>query len=59
MTQWNTDELVAADKRFVWHPFTNMPEWCAPDHEPLVLVEGHGALLCDSRGREWQNLSRG
>jgi len=53
MTQWNTDELVAADKRFVWHPFTNMPEWCAPDHEPLVLVEGHGALLRDSRGREY------
>jgi len=53
MTQWNTDELVAADKRFVWHPFTNMPEWCAPDREPLVLLEGHGALLRDSRGREY------
>jgi adenosylmethionine-8-amino-7-oxononanoate aminotransferase len=53
MTQWHTDELVAADKRFVWHPFTNMPEWCAPDHEPLVLVEGQGALLGDSRGREY------
>ena len=53
MTQWNTAELIAADKRFVWHPFTNMPEWCAPGHEPLVLVEGNGALLRDSRGREY------
>jgi adenosylmethionine---8-amino-7-oxononanoate aminotransferase len=53
MTQWNTDELVAADKKFVWHPFTNMQEWCAPEHEPLVLVEGRGALLRDSRGREY------
>jgi adenosylmethionine-8-amino-7-oxononanoate aminotransferase len=53
MTQWNTDELVATDKRFVWHPFTNMREWCAPEHEPLVLVEGRGALLRDSRGREY------
>jgi len=53
MTQWNTDELVAADKRFVWHPFTNMREWCAPEHEPLVLIEGRGALLRDSRGREY------
>jgi adenosylmethionine-8-amino-7-oxononanoate aminotransferase len=53
MTQWNTDELIAADKRFVWHPFTHMPEWCAPGHEPLVLVEGNGALLRDSRGREY------
>ena len=48
-----SETLIEADKRFVWHPFTNMPEWCAPDHEPLVLVEGHGALLRDSRGREY------
>jgi adenosylmethionine---8-amino-7-oxononanoate aminotransferase len=53
MTGWNTEELVAADKRFIWHPFTDMREWCAPDHEPLVLVEGHGAVLRDSRGREY------
>jgi adenosylmethionine-8-amino-7-oxononanoate aminotransferase len=48
-----SEALIEADKRFVWHPFTNMPEWCAPDHEPLVLVEGHGALLRDSHGREY------
>src|SRR5438552_13747854 len=53
MTDWNTEELVAADKQFVWHPFTNMPEWGAPEHEPIVIVEGHGALLHDSRGREY------
>src|SRR5712672_748253 len=53
MSDWNTEELIDADKRFVWHPFTNMREWCAPDHEPLVLVEGHGALLRDNRGREY------
>lgn len=53
MTEWNTQELIAADKRFVWHPFTNMREWCAPEHEPLVLVEGHGAVLRDSMGREY------
>src|SRR5437588_1081935 len=53
MTDWNTEELIAADKQFVWHPFTNMPEWCAPEHEPIVIVEGHGALLRDSCGREY------
>ena len=53
MTDWNTEELIKADKCFVWHPFTNMREWCAPEHEPLVLVEGRGALLRDSRGREY------
>src|SRR5258707_7304189 len=53
MSEWNTEELIDTDKCFVWHPFTNMREWCAPEHEPLVLVEGHGALLRDSRGREY------
>jgi adenosylmethionine---8-amino-7-oxononanoate aminotransferase len=49
----DTAHLIAADKRHVWHPFTQMQEWCAPEHEPLVLVEGEGAILLDSRGREY------
>jgi adenosylmethionine---8-amino-7-oxononanoate aminotransferase len=53
MSAWNTARLIAADKQFVWHPFTNMPEWCAPEHEPIVIVEGHGAILRDSRGHEY------
>src|SRR6266566_5458633 len=53
MTEWNTDQLIEADKRFVWHPFTDMREWCAREHKPLVLVEGRGALLRDSKGREY------
>jgi adenosylmethionine---8-amino-7-oxononanoate aminotransferase len=53
MTEWDTDQLIEWDKRFVWHPFTNMPEWSAPGNEPLVLVEGKGALLRDSQGREY------
>ncbi len=53
MDSWNTEQLVADDKRYLWHPFTSMGEWCAPDHEPLVLVSGEGAILRDSRGREY------
>jgi len=53
MTQWNTEELVDWDKRFVWNRFTDMREWCAAEHEAVVLVEGRGALLRDSRGREY------
>jgi adenosylmethionine---8-amino-7-oxononanoate aminotransferase len=53
MNEWNTDQLAAWDKQFVWHPFTDMSEWCAPEHEPLILVEGHGAVLRDSGGREY------
>jgi adenosylmethionine---8-amino-7-oxononanoate aminotransferase len=53
MNDWDTDELIAGDKRFLWHPFTDQREWCSPDFEPLLLVEGKGALLVDSRGREY------
>ena len=49
----HTAALIAADKAHSWHPFTQMRDWCAPDHEPLVLVSGSGALLRDSEGREY------
>lgn len=39
------------DKAHVWHPFTPMTPWCAPEHDPLVLVRGEGAYLYDDRGR--------
>src|SRR4051812_48533471 len=45
--------LVAADKTNSWHPFTHMAEWCAPEHDPLMLVSGEGARLRDSHGREY------
>jgi adenosylmethionine-8-amino-7-oxononanoate aminotransferase len=45
--------LVAADRAHAWHPFTHMAEWCAPEHDPLMLVSGEGALLRDSLGREY------
>jgi len=50
---WNTESLVAWDKAHCWHPFTQMKAWCEEGHEPLVLVEGEGAVLRDSRGREY------
>jgi adenosylmethionine-8-amino-7-oxononanoate aminotransferase len=53
MSEWGTRDLVAADKKYLWHPFTSMHDWCAPEHEPIVLVEGKGALLRDSTGREY------
>ncbi len=53
MIPHDTADLVAADQAHTWHPFTQMRAWCAPEHEPLVLVEGEGAILRDSRGREY------
>lgn len=39
------------DHRHVWHPFTQMRDWLK--QEPVVIVEGHGAVLRDSKGREY------
>lgn len=50
---WNTESLAALDKAHCWHPFTQMKAWCGDEHEPLILVEGEGAVLRDSRGREY------
>ncbi len=41
------------DQAHVWHPFTQMRDWNAPGHEPIVLVEGDGAVLRDDQGREY------
>lgn len=45
--------MKALDQAHCWHPFTQHREWCAPEHEPLVLVSGQGALLRDDAGREY------
>ena len=44
---------AAFDRAHGWHPFTPTREWAAPEHDPLVLVAGNGALLRDDRGREY------
>jgi adenosylmethionine-8-amino-7-oxononanoate aminotransferase len=49
----SADELRQADKRHIWHPFTQMRDWCAPGHDPLVLLEGRGSILIDTEGREY------
>ncbi len=48
-----TAQLIAADKARIWHPFTQMKAWADPAHEPLVLVDGQGAMVRDSEGREY------
>jgi adenosylmethionine-8-amino-7-oxononanoate transaminase len=41
------------DQQHVWHPFTQMRDWNASGHDPIVLVEGEGAVLRDDQGREY------
>ena len=41
------------DRAHVWHPFTQMLDWNDPAHAPIVIVEGHGAVLKAEDGREY------
>ena len=43
--------LIEKDKRFVWHPFTEMTSWL--EGEPLIIQSGKGALLKDINGDEY------
>jgi adenosylmethionine-8-amino-7-oxononanoate aminotransferase len=47
----DTRRWLEADKAHCWHPFTRQAEWCAPGHEPPVIVRGEGCWLWDSEGR--------
>src|SRR5258708_32183161 len=43
--------LAALDRRYVWHPFTQMRDWVK--REPILIVRGKGAMLQDQRGKEY------
>ena len=44
-------ELAQLDRRYVWHPFTQMRDW--ERAEPIVLVRGKGAMLEDTQGKKY------
>ncbi len=43
--------VAQLDRRHLWHPFTQMRDWLR--REPIVIVEGRGAVLRDSKGRKY------
>jgi adenosylmethionine-8-amino-7-oxononanoate transaminase len=43
--------LEQKDKRYAWHPFTQMQDW--EKDEILVIEKGQGVYLIDSRGRRY------
>src|SRR4051812_43570951 len=45
------NEFAALDRRYVWHPFTQMKDWVAAD--PIVISSGDGAVLKDTAGKEY------
>src|SRR5271167_3616239 len=43
--------LAQLDRKYVWHPFTQMRDWLKG--EPIVIVDGKGAVLRDDRGHSY------
>jgi adenosylmethionine-8-amino-7-oxononanoate aminotransferase len=39
------------DRRYLWHPFTQMKDW--QEEEPLIIVAGDGVWLEDIQGRRY------
>jgi len=46
-----TKQLSALDKKYIWHPFTQMSGWL--ESEPLVIDRGEGFYLIDTDGRRY------
>ena len=51
MSELTTDLLQEYDRRYVWHPFTQMKEWEA--EPPVVITRGEGSWLIDSDGNRY------
>src|SRR5574337_1362162 len=49
--RYSYSELAEWDRRYLWHPFTQMRQWCAED--PLIVVRGEGSYLLDAQGRRY------
>jgi adenosylmethionine-8-amino-7-oxononanoate aminotransferase len=45
------DHLVEADRRHVWHPFTQMQDWLA--EEPVIIDSAEGVYLLDTLGNRY------
>ena len=50
-TAASRQEIIAADRAHVWHPFTQTREWRA--EEPLVIDSGTGSWLFDVDGERY------
>ncbi len=46
-----TEELAARDKKYFWHPFTQMKKWL--EEAPLIVETGQGAKLTDTEGKQY------
>jgi adenosylmethionine-8-amino-7-oxononanoate aminotransferase len=47
----STRQLIDWDRRYLWHPFTQMQEW--EQEEPLIIERGKGSYLIDTDGKKY------
>jgi len=47
----NTKELISKDKKYIWHPFTQMQDYVNDDN--IVIESGEGCYLIDSDGNRY------
>ncbi|MZP28330.1 adenosylmethionine--8-amino-7-oxononanoate transaminase [Heliobacterium undosum] len=45
------EDLQEMDKKHLWHPFTQMREYCQEDN--LIIERGEGSYLFDTQGRKY------
>ena len=48
---YDRDTLTAWDKKYIWHPFTQMQDWAGA--EPLMIDRGEGFHLIDADGKRY------
>ena len=51
MTHPSSAELIAWDRQYLWHPFTQMRDWLA--EEPVIIERGEGNYLIDTDGNRY------
>ncbi|NOU08961.1 MAG: adenosylmethionine--8-amino-7-oxononanoate transaminase [Nitrospira sp.] len=47
----STKQLRNWDRRYLWHPFTQMQEW--EQEDPLIIERGKGSYLIDTEGKKY------
>ena len=48
---YSKKQLADWDKRYIWHPFTQMQDYA--DMQPLIIERGEGCYLIDTEGKRY------
>src|SRR4051794_5759468 len=45
--------LKRLDKKYLWHPFTQMKDWLSDGKQPIVIDQAQGVYLVDTEGNSY------